>query len=226
MKITKITNRTTLFTVPENDTYDVNMALILGDKHNFIIDTGTGSGCAEAMLAQIDNDKPLIIINTHGDWDHVASNWIFEDKIIISHVLGRERIEKEWDNQIKWAKENNGYFAGEAQKCLPNLVFEGSLQFPEDGISLFHTPGHTDCCITIYDNVDKILHTGDNFGVVEGKAVLWGEDLADFKRLIETYQPYDFEICISGHSKPQTKEVITLLEVALAEAQKEKNENI
>jgi len=221
MKITKITNRTTMFAVPENDTYDVNMAIIFGTKHNFIIDTGTGSGCAEAMLEYIGNDpKPIVVINTHGDWDHTASNWLFGESTIISHALGRERIEKEWDAQIKWAKENNGCFEGEARKCLPNMVFEGNLHFPEDGISLFHTPGHTSCCITIYDNVDKILHTGDNFGVVEGKGVYWGEDLADFQRLIETYKQYDFEICISGHSEPQTKEVIALLEVALVEAQK------
>ena len=36
MKLTKITNRTTMLTVPESANSTVNLALILGIKHNFV----------------------------------------------------------------------------------------------------------------------------------------------------------------------------------------------
>ena len=224
MKITKIRERTIMFTVPECADGIVNMAVIMGAKHNFIIDTGIGSDCVKAMLEYIgDNTRPLIVINTHGDWDHVAGNWVLEENVIISHVLGRELMDKNWDESIQRAKDNDRYFEGEIRKCLPNMVFEGSLHFLEDGIKLFHTPGHTEGCISIYDSVDKVLHTGDSFGVSEGKAYFWGKDLSDFQRLVEAYKQYDFEVCISGHCEPQTKEVIGYLEIALAEAQKGHN---
>ena len=214
-----------MFTIPESVDWIVNMAVIMGKKHNFIIDTGIGGDCVHAMLNFIGDDfKPIIVINTHGDWDHVAGNWVLEDRVIISHVLAYEKIGAEWDEKIQWARENDRYFAGEVRKCLPNIVFEGNLHFPEDGISLFHTPGHTTGCISIYDSIDKVLHAGDSFGAVDGKGYFWGEDLADFQRLIETYKQYDFEVCISGHSEAQPKEVINWLEVALAEAKKSKTE--
>jgi len=219
-----------MFTAAESADYIVNMAVILGTKHNFIIDTGIGGDCAYEMLDYIgDDSKPIIVINTHGDWDHMAGNWVLEDKVIVSHLLAYDWFDKQWDERTKsgqqefhqWAKENDRYVEGEIRKCMPNMLFEGSLHFPEDGISLFHTPGHTPGCISIYDSLDKVLHTGDSFGAVDGKAYFWGKDLADFRRLVETYKQYDFEVCISGHSEPQTKEVIGWLEAALAEAQKE-----
>jgi len=218
MKITKMTNRTTMFTVPENENYDVNMAVIFGTKHNFIIDTGTGEDCAEAMLEHVGNDlKPIVVINTHGDWDHVAGNSSFDQHTVISHKLGRDRMDQEWDNQIKKYRSNSEFFKGKVSKTLPNMVFEGELYFPEDGIRLVHTPGHKGCDITIYDEVDKILYTGDNFGIVEGKAVYWGEDITDFEKIIATYKTFDFELCISGHSEPQGFEVIKFLEATLVE---------
>ena len=46
---------------------------------------------------------------------------------------------------------------GEVSKFLPNVTFEDSLHFADDGVYLFHTPGHTAGCISIYDEMDKIL---------------------------------------------------------------------
>ena len=75
MKMTEITNRTTLFTIPECKDGVVNIAVISGKKHNFIIDTGIGEECAQRMLDYISEDsKPIVVINTHGDWDHMAGN--------------------------------------------------------------------------------------------------------------------------------------------------------
>jgi len=218
MKITKVRNRNVMFTVPECANGIVNMAVILGKKHNFIIDTGIGGDCAQAMLDYISDDsKPIIVINTHGDWDHMAGNWVLEDKVIISHALAYEQMDKVWDQQIQWAKENDRYFEGEIRKCLPNLVFEGSMCFPEDGIRLFHTPGHTTGCISIYDAVDKVLHTGDS----------WGNEPAELQHQIEAYQQCDFETCISGHSGPHSKEkIFEWLATALTEAQKIESNNI
>jgi len=217
-----------MFSTPENEDYDVNLGLIMGVKHNFIIDTGMGGGSVAAMLEYIGDDpKPIIVVNTHYHGDHIMGNWVLEKNMIISHVLCRELIDKNWDGEIQEniCKVFSEYITGEVRKCLPNVVFEGSLHFPEDGISIFHSPGHTEDGISVYDAVDKVLYTGDNFGVIEGRAVLWGEDLPAYRSLIETYKQYDFDICVPSHnligySRPQTREIIALVEAALSEAWK------
>jgi len=223
MKITKLTNRNIMFsTLEEKDAY-IHMGVILGTKHNFIIDTGIGGDCARAMLEYIGDDpKPIIIINTHHDWDHAAGNWVFEGNTIIAHKLCWDIINEKWEDMIEWAKQNERYFNGEAHKCLPNLLFEGSMYFPEDHLSIFHTPGHTEDGISVYDAVDKVLYVGDSFGVSDGKAYYWGkqDDIAGFQSMVDIYKQYDFEVCVSGHSDPQGREVLKFLEVALDEMQK------
>jgi len=165
MKPVKITSRTFELTVNETPDATVNMALILGKKHNFLIDTGVGANSALPLLEIIkDSAKPLIVINTHGD-----------DRIV----------------------------DGEVRKVLPNVTFDSTIYFPEDGLTLFHTPFHTAGDINIYDSVDKILHIGDMFGFSEGKAYPWGKGKEALRRVVEAYKVYDFDICMSGHCPPQ-----------------------
>jgi len=207
MRITKVTNRNITFSTPENAAYDVVLGLILGKRHNFIIDTGMGGNNVTTIIEYIGNDeKPIIAINTHAHADHILGNWVLENHTIISHILCREIIDKEWDGKIKKDMDRvKEYIDGEVHKCLPNLVFGNSIGFPEDGITIFHSPFHTEDCISVYDSVNKVLYTGDN---------------------IETYKKFDFDICIPAHTvrgsiEPlPSKNVITLLETALSEAQK------
>ena len=226
MKLTKITDRTIMLTVPESADSTVNLALIMGKKHNFIIDTGVGSNSVAPLLEHLGDDKkPIIVINTHGDWDHVYGNCVFENGIIVGHKLCCERMDMEWEEKMNMVKQRGQIMDGEVRKCLPNVTFEGTLHFPEDGISLFHTPFHTADDITVYDAVDKILHIGDNFGFAEGKAYPWGKCEDAFRRVVDTYKKYDFDICLSGHCEPQTGDVIAMMEASFGPWQEYLREN-
>jgi len=217
MKPIKITDRNIMFTQPMTEDYDLNLGLILGLRQNYVIDTGLGSGSVAPILDYIGNDgKPIIVINTHFHWDHIWGNWVFGDSPIISHTSCRELEDKCWDDALR---ENAKYVDGEVRKCLPNMVFDKSLYFPDDRICVFHTPGHSEDCISIYDEVDKILYAGDNIGDTADAIVPWIDtDMATFECLIETYKRYDFDICISGHNKPQRKSVLARMESSLLEA--------
>ena len=107
------------------------------------------------------------------------------------------------------------------------MVFDKSLYFPDDCISIFHTPGHSPDCISIYDAVDKILYAGDNIGDTEDEIIPEIDtNLETFRCLIETYKQYDFECCISGHNKPQKKAVLARMESALQDAWKKQIEAV
>jgi len=217
MKPVKITDRNIMFTQPMNEHYDLNIGLILGKKNNFIIDTGLGSGSVRPIIEYIGSDKKtIIVINTHCHWDHIWGNFMFENCFIIGHPLCRELQDKHWDDVVK---DNKVSIDGEVRKCLVNTTFEGTLYFPEDEITIFTSIGHSGDDISIFDTVEKVLYAGDNIGDTEKEIVPWiGTDLETFQNLIELYEKYDFDFCIAGHNKPQTKEVLTRMEAALPDA--------
>lgn len=220
MKPIKITERNIMFSEPmsyEGDEYDLNMGLIIGKQYNYVIDTGFGSGSITPVFKYLrdnENNKPIIVVNTHWHWDHVWGNWMFPNSTIISHTKCRELIDRYWDKAVR---DNEEYINGEVHKHLPNLVFEDSLYFPKDKIKLFYTPGHSLDCISIYDEVDKVLYAGDNVGdTMDNIVPSIYTDVETFKRgVIDVYKNYDFEICISGHLKPCGKEVVSLMETEL-----------
>ena len=212
-----------MFSQPMTKDYDLNLGLILAKNRNYVIDTGLGSGSVVPVLEYIGNSpKPIIVINTHCHWDHIWGNWVFENSLIISHALCRELEDKHWDDVLK---ENSKSVDGEVRKCLPNLVFERGLYFPDDGIKVFHSPGHTADCISVFDEAGKVLYAGDNIGDTEENIVPYIDtDPVIFQSLIETYRKYDFDICISGHNKPQPKSILALMESSLASAWRKQKE--
>ena len=225
MQPVKITGRNVMFTEPMGREYDLNTGLILGSRHNFIIDTGLGSGSVAPVLEYIGGDvKPVIVINTHCHWDHIWGNWVFEKSLIISHTTCRELEDKYWEEALL---ENKKAIDGEVRKSLPNMVFEGALYFPDDKITIFHTPGHSADCISVYDEAEKVLYAGDNIGDTEDAPVPWIDtDIETFRRLIGTYKTYDFDVCISGHNKPQKKEILARMEQMLEDSWKKQTETI
>jgi len=193
--------------------FDLNLGLIIGSKNNFIIDTGFGSESVAPIIKYITEYGHLrepIIINTHSHFDHVWGNCTFPNSMIISHPLCRKFADRDWDNDLqKWST----YPRGNTKKHLPNTTFEGVMHFPEDGVTIFHSPGHSVDCISVYDEIDKILYAGDNIGDTQDNVIPYIEtDIPTFERLIEIYKRYPFEICISGHNKPQGKDVLSRME--------------
>ena len=219
MKPVKITERNIMFTEPMTRDYDLNIGLIRGKKYDFIIDTGLGSGSVRPLIEYIGSDKkPVIVVNTHWHWDHIWGNFIFENYLIIGHPLCRELQDKHWEEAVK---ENMSRISGGTCKYIVNTTFLGSLYFHEDGIKIFSSPGHSGDDISVYDTVDKVLYAGDNIGDTESGIVPWIDtDQETFQKLIETYNEYDFKHCISGHNKPQTKDVLKRMETALPDAWK------
>lgn len=221
MRPVKITDRNIMFTKPTLYGFDLNLGLILGENRNYVIDTGVGLGSVKPILEYIGDDKkPIVVVNTHWHWDHVWGNWCFKDSVIISHSICRTLVDKRWDEDLK--KNSQHVIASEVRKKLPNLVFEDKIYFPDDGIIIFHSPGHTEDCISVYDEKDRVLHAGDNIGDTDEIIVPEIDtDIETFRQLIRQYGEYDFDICISGHNKPQARDVLARMEAGLDEIQTE-----
>jgi len=210
MIIKNIKNRSIIFTHENLPEWDLHLHLILGNKHNFLIDTGLGSLSVEPVKEVLKNSpKPLIVINSHYHWDHVWGNDVFKGSTIISHSLCREILEQRWEQMLE---ENGRYTFGTIEKELPNLTFNKELYFPEDKIRIFYTPGHTSDSISVLDEEEKILNVADNIGdnndeIVPGLEC--GKDV--YMDTLKIYKNIDFDTCISSHNKLLGKDVIDLI---------------
>ena len=205
MKIERIKNRHVIFKYPVT-AWDLNIHLIMGNKFNYLIDTGLGSLSVAPIQEYLEgNTKPVIVINTHYHWDHIWGNHVFRDHVIISHRLCRETIAAQWEEMLS---SNRQYLSGETELCLPNLVFDDALYFPDDHIRIFYTPGHTADSISVFDEEEKVLDVGDNIGDTLDQIV---PELDTEKQVyIDTilkYQSMDFTTCISGHNMVLDKEM-------------------
>lgn len=207
MKIEKIKNRNILFTSSIPAGWNLNIHLIMGEKYNYIIDTGLGSVNTMPVKEYVKHDnKPIIIINTHYHWDHVWGNCLFSNSIIISHKLCREMIKSNWEDMMQ---ANKDYIYGKTEMHLPNLTFENELYFPDDKIRIIYTPGHTIDSISVIDEVEKVINTGDNIGdsIDEIIPSIYCEKNKYISTLLK-YKEMDFDTCISGHNIVLEKNVI------------------
>ncbi|WP_312702165.1 MBL fold metallo-hydrolase [Sedimentibacter sp.] len=206
MKVQEIKSRGVLFTYDELE-WDLNLYLIKGKKNNYLIDTGLGPQNVENVMKYMKNDnKKIIVVNSHYHWDHIWGNCSFEDCIIVSHALCRDMILSEWYGMMS---RNSRYIRGIVEMCLPNLVFQNELYFPEDKIRIFHTPGHTLDSISIMDEEDGVLVLGDNIGDNMDEIVPNISCEKDvYMNTMEKYEKMDFDICISGHNKVLSKDII------------------
>jgi len=219
MKIEKIGKRNIVFKyeLPE---WDLNLHLILGQRYNYLIDTGLGSKSVAPIIDYLGNSpKPLIVVNTHYHWDHIWGNHCFSECSIVSHSYCRELAAENWAEMLQ---RNESYIRGEVKLCLPNLVFDSCLDFPDDKIRIFYTPGHTVDCISVFDGEDKVLNVGDNIGDTLQEIVpVLKTETALYLKTIHMYQELDVVTCISGHNQILGKDVFEAIENTLHAEQKE-----
>ena len=212
MKTQKIDERNIVFTYKTPE-WDLNLHLIMGRNRDYIIDTGLGSESVAPIKEYLSGRKPVVVINTHYHWDHVWGNHCFPGAIIIAHRLCGRLIEESWAEKLNKYK---AYVRGEVIKRLPNLAFDGGLYFPDDGIRVFYTPGHTIDCVSVFDELGGVLNAGDNIGDTPDEIVPdIDTDRDTYLRTIKMYKELNAAVCISGHNKVLGKETFDKIEEAL-----------
>lgn len=135
------------------DTY-VRFFLLEGDDQAVLIDSGVA--CPDALeLAKTLTDKPIILLNTHGDGDHLSGTVLFSE--IHMHEL-------------------------DFVNCKVGSRFPGVSLVPvDDGdmidlggrpLRMIHIPGHTKGSLAILDVTNRVLYGGDS--VQKGHIFMFG----------------------------------------------------
>ena len=131
----------------------VRFFLFCGTEQAALIDTGMNTPDAKEIAESLTN-LPLILINTHGDPDHISGNVLFADFYMCPN---------EEDNY----RAHNG-----KGNIIP--IHEGDvIDLGERPLLIIEIPGHTPGSIAILDQNNRILVSGDS--VQDGNIFMFGE---------------------------------------------------
>lgn len=89
------------------DAMGVLTTLVIGKQKALLVDTGYGLENLKEYIEKM-NNKPLIVVNSHGHMDHTGGNYLFDEVYI--HPLGIELCKKhnsfDWrSNELETAKK-------------------------------------------------------------------------------------------------------------------------
>lgn len=205
MEIKNVGSRGKLFTFHDLG-IATNVYVINAEKHVYIIDTYLGPDIMMPINQHIEKlygGKPIIVVNTHSHWDHVWGNSLYTSSLIIAHEKCKEYMQEE--GLIKLEKYGE-YRSGDIVLTYPNLSFSSKIYFEEDKILIYHTPGHTEDCISVLDVEDKVLLVGDN--LEWPIPYLMSKDLGQYILTLEDYLDVDANIIIGGHTPCEDKRLI------------------
>lgn len=198
MRIEVINEHTKAFVFDELNGFDTAVFLINKPNRNYLIDTFCGADAMRSILSHIEQQearKRLVVINTHHHYDHIWGNCLFEDRTIIAHKFCRRMIMDTWETQ---SKKHKKYIMGDNEMVLPNMTFRNILEFEDDGIEIFYSPGHTKDSISIFDKEQETLIVGDN--LEKPLIYLEDHDLHRYLTTLEKYLDYQPRKITSSHS--------------------------
>ena len=131
----------------------VRFYLLCGDERAALIDTGMDAPDARSIAEGI-TSLPLILINSHGDLDHISGNGAF-DEVYMSP-----------------AEEENYRAFGGAGRLIP--IVEGDvIDLGNRPLQIIDIPGHTPGSIAILDVNNRVLISGDS--VQDGNIFMFGK---------------------------------------------------
>lgn len=188
--------------------YTTNAMVVFGKKRNFVLDTFLGPASmrpVREILAREGGGKPVVVFNSHSDWDHVFGNCAFPRATVAGTARCRANL---IERGVEMLRQFADWRRGRVRLVPPDLVFETRIDLPEDGVALLAAPGHTlDSAVALIDDPEgAILFAGDD--VERPLPWLAQGDLALYQRTLEELLALAPWIVVPGHGEPEGPELI------------------
>ncbi|SCB61118.1 Glyoxylase, beta-lactamase superfamily II [Rhizobium aethiopicum] len=135
---------------------EVDAVFVRTERFNVLIDTlGTPELCWMALdlLEERAGRRPLIVVNSHMDWDHFWGNAAIAGRApIIAHAAALDRLLDDTTQQILKDKANQESRFRNIELIGPDITFSGSMVLNGGDLTLelIHTPGHTPDHIAVW----------------------------------------------------------------------------
>ncbi len=149
--------------------YDQSIGAVVGAERVAPIDTRTTPSQARELLADLRRltDLPIVVVDTHGHYDHVFGNSIFRPAPIWGHLRCAEMIRRDGERaraQLSAEAPELAAELGEVVLDPPDRTFESSVSLDLGGptIELRHLGrGHTDNDIAVLAPGAAVVFAGD-----------------------------------------------------------------
>lgn len=136
--------------------------LLIGNEKAMLIDTGYGEGNIRKEVEEI-TDKPVIVVNTHGHFDHTGGNGWWDEAYMEKNAVPQAKKpfaphQAEWFHRLPY------------QDYTEKILHDGDvIDLGDREIEVIHIPAHNESSIALLDKNKRLLFTGDE---IEGGQVL------------------------------------------------------
>ena len=176
---------------------EVRALLVTGRDWTALLDTLSRPSDLEVVCELVlRRGRPLLIVNSHADWDHWWGNAAFPDTPIIAHELTLERQRREGRRALAAQRRKDAAYFGEVELRPATVAFQGRITLHLGGLhlELHHLPGHTRDCIVAFIPERKLLFAGDTAEdpiplLNEGPVGEWPEGLLHWAERAVTVVP-------------------------------------
>jgi glyoxylase-like metal-dependent hydrolase (beta-lactamase superfamily II) len=188
-----------------------------GDHHLTLIDTGMPGNATSIMdfVRSLGKGRTVscTIVLTHSDIDHSGSVSELKEKLgnvkVAIHEADAPRLAGE-----KQLKEGHGLFGLLFKVMSPLMRFrpvtpDVLLKSGEgvDGLSVIHTPGHTQGSICLYSERLKAMFVGDALRTDKNRnpklpSAAMAFNIEQAKDSLRKIASYEFELLLPGHGPP------------------------
>lgn len=152
--------------------------LIVGSRSAVLFDTGMGIADIGAEIRRL-TDLPVVVINSHGHYDHIGGNHLFDEVWVFDDEFEINLVEKGYDPDRcrslfmmpgSYMNLPPGFDLGDYRihpaKVTRRLHHLETIDLGDRSLTIHHTPGHSPGSICLHDSRHGFLFIGDFF--VEG----------------------------------------------------------
>ena len=132
----------------------VRYFILIGTEQAIMIDTGMNNANAIDAAKKV-TDKPIVLLNTHADRDHIAGNGAFSEMYMSP-------------NEVKNYRENGG------KGIVIPVSDKGIIDIGDRPLEIIELPGHTPGSIAVLDVNNRALYSGDS--VQNGIIFMFGKN--------------------------------------------------
>ncbi|TBY84695.1 MBL fold metallo-hydrolase [Rhizobium leguminosarum] len=194
---------------------EVDAVFVRTKGFNVLIDTlGTPELCMAALdlLEEQTNSRPLIVINSHMDWDHFWGNAAIAGRApIIAHAATLDRLHDPSAREVLRDKASQDSRFRNVDLIGPDITFSGSMTLNGGDLTLelIHTPGHTPDHIAVWIPELRICLAVDavEYPIPE----VWSKNAGDLRLIrssLERIRDLNARLVIPAHGRTHSPSAV------------------
>ncbi|MCK4714359.1 MAG: MBL fold metallo-hydrolase, partial [Candidatus Aenigmarchaeota archaeon] len=159
-----------------------NIYLLESDKGILMIDSGDGMLDLRGLLRELQGfERPALVLLTHANYDHTFG------------------VEGGWEVLMHPGDFKTGWTYYKPPGVFP--LGEGTIRWGRFELEIWHTPGHTEGSVCIFEKNYRILFSGDALfpGGAHGKTNLPGGNREQTDQTMERLRRVEYNFLCAGH---------------------------